>query len=239
MVDQTGTVVSVRASAHRSVMPDSAQLSASITAIADTKADALRDAAAALARLVAQLADFGGTPLRVESERDPLTWSAESATTEPEYAADNATGNFGPTGRTKATVSVQIALRVFEALDRLGRILAAHDALDVRAVSWQVDWDNDAWPQIRAQAVHEAIRKARDYAAALGGALDRIDQIADVGLLSESDGGGSGGAQPVRFAMARLSSSSGESEAPSLDPVPQELIATIDARFTATGVRLA
>ena len=39
--------------------------------------------------------------------------------------------------------------------------------------------------------------------------------------------------------MARVDSSSGdESDAPSLDPVPQELTATIEARFTATGVSL-
>jgi len=41
----------------------------------------------------------------------------------------------------------------------------------VHGMTWHVDWDNLAWPQARAAAIHTAIGKARDYAAALGAAL--------------------------------------------------------------------
>jgi hypothetical protein len=55
--------------------------------------------------------------------------------------------------------------------------------------------------------------------------------------------GGSGdGAIAFRSTSARMAlpagGDSGEPDAPSLDPVPQELSATIEARFTATGVSL-
>lgn len=100
-------------------------------------------------------------------------------------------------------------------------------------VSWHVDWDNPAWPEVRAAAIQAAIRKGRDYAAALGGSLLNVEHIADVGLL----GGGETGRYRFTSATATLAASGGaEPGTPSLDPVPQELTATIEARFTATGV---
>jgi uncharacterized protein YggE len=106
----------------------------------------------------------------------------------------------------------------------------------VHHVDWQVDWDNPAWQDVRAAAIQAAIRKASDYVAALGGALRTVDHVADAGLL-----GGDGG--QYRFTaspMARAAAAAGgEPDAPSLDPVPQELVAIIEARFTAGDVSLA
>jgi len=65
-----------------------------------------------------------------------------------------------------------------------------------------------------------------------------VEHIADAGLL----GGSGDGAIAFRSTSARMAlpagGDSGEPDAPSLDPVPQELSATIEARFTATGVSL-
>jgi uncharacterized protein YggE len=89
---------------------------------------------------------------------------------------------------------------------------------------------------VRAAAVQAAIAKGRDYAAALGVSLRGVEHIADAGLL------GGGNTQPGftgRYAMARAASRGGEEpDAPSLDPVPQELAAIVEARFTADGVSL-
>jgi uncharacterized protein YggE len=103
-------------------------------------------------------------------------------------------------------------------------------------IDWQVDWDNPAWPDVRAAAVQAAIRKARDYTTALGGSLRSVEHVADAGLL-----GGDGGQYRFTAApMARLAAAAGgEPDAPSLDPVPQELVAVIEARFTAGDVSLA
>jgi uncharacterized protein YggE len=133
-------------------------------------------------------------------------------------------------------VAVVIAVRAFELLDALGAILAAREAVTVHEVTWHVDWDNPAWPDVRAAALQAAIAKGRDYAAALGGSLRGVEHIADAGLLSgrNAQSGFTG-----RRAMAQSASRGGEEpDAPSLDPVPQELTGIVEARFTADGVSL-
>jgi len=216
------------------VAPDYASLAGRIAASREAKADAVRAAASELNQLTASLAGLGGVALDSRTARHPLTWSAHSATTHPERDYDEETGRSALTGRVTATVAVVITVRAFELLDSLGATLAAHEAVNLHRVTWDVDVDNPAWPEVRAAAIRAAIRKGRDYAAALGGTLDRVEHIADTGLLGGSDSAGQ------RFSSAARSARAGgdEGEAPSLDPVPQELMAVIEARFTATGVTL-
>ena len=218
------------------VAPDYATVAATIASSRASKAEAVRSTAAALDGLTADLAAHGGVTLEADTERHPLTWLAHSVTTHAERAYDDRTGRHEPTGQVTAEVAVMITVRAFELLDPLGAILAAHEAISVHQVAWYVDWDNPAWPDVRAAAIQAAIRKGRDYAAALGSSLRSVEHIADAGLLGGND------AQP-RFATsagyARAASRGGEeSDAPSLDPVPQELTAIVEARFTADGVSL-
>ncbi len=79
-----------------------------------------------------------------------------------------------------------------------------------------------------------AIGKARDYAAALGAALHHIEHVADAGLL----GGDAVAYQPLHMTARAMSASAAGPGTPALNPVPQELIATIDARFRTAGVSL-
>ena len=112
-------------------------------------------------------------------------------------------------------------------------LLAAQPDLDVQGVTWHVDWDNPAWPQVRAAAIGAAMGKARDYAAALGAALRQVEHIADAGLL-----GGDTAAYQTGHSAAFRATRGGQSGTPALTPVPQELVATIDARFRTTDVSL-
>ena len=197
MSDPTGPFLSVRGDARQTVAPDYVTLASTIDISRGSKGEALRAAAARLDHLIADLATLGAEALSVETERRPLTWSAQSATTYAEREHNDQTGHYEPTGRVTATVAVLIAVRDFGLL--------------------------------------AAIRKGRDYAAALGGSLRSVEHIADVGLL------GGGEATQYRSAGGRraMSASGGrEPDTPSLDPVPQELTATIEARFIATGVSL-
>ena len=112
---------------------------------------------------------------------------------------------------------------------------AAQPSLNVHGVTWQVDWDNPAWPQVRAAAIGAAIGKARDYAAAIGATVRHVEHIADAGLLS----GDTAPYQPVRAGAAKaFSGGVNQPGIPALTPVPQELIATIEARFRTTDVSL-
>ena len=216
------------------VPPDYALVAATIASSQGSKAEAVRAAATGLDSLTADLAARGGVALDAGTGRRPLTWSAQSVTTYAERAHDETTGQYQPTGRVTAAVAVMIAVRAFDLLNELGAVLAVHDAVTVHEVTWHVDWDNPAWQGVRAAAVQAAIRKGRDYAAALGGSLRSVEHIADAGLLG---GERSQPAPASRSALARAVSQGNEgSEAPSLGPVPQELTAIIEARFIADGV---
>ncbi len=218
------------------VAPDYATVAATIASSRASKAEAVRATATALDRLTADLAAHGGVALEADTERHPLTWLAHSVATHAERAYDDRTGRHEPTGQVTAEVAVMITVRAFELLDPLGAVLAAHEAINVHQVSWYVDWDNPAWPDVRAAAVQAAIRKGRDYAAALGSSLRSVQHIADTGLL----GGDEAPHHMVKsLGYARAASGGGEeSGIPSLDPVPQELTAIVEARFTADGVSL-
>ena len=236
MSDPAGLLLSVRGEARRMVAPDYALVAATIASSRGSKAEAVRAAAAGLDSLTADLAARGGVALDAGTGRRPLTWSAQSVTTYVERAHDKKTGQYQPTGQVTAAVAVVIAVRAFELLDALGGVLAAHEAVSVHEVSWHVDWDNPAWRSVRAAAIQAAIGKGRDYAAALGGSLRGVEHIADAGLL------GGGNAQSWftgrRRRREQLARGGEEPDAPSLDPVPQELAAIVEARFTADGVSL-
>lgn len=235
-MNDPGVLVSVRGEARLTVPPDSAIIGGTIAATRGSKAEAVRAAAAALDRITADLAAIGGVALGAETLRRPLTWSAHSAATRDEHVHDKTTGRSEPTGEVTATVALMITVRAFDLLDALGNHFGAHEALSVHEVSWHVDWDNPAWHDARAAAIKAAIAKAWDYAAALGGRLSAVEHIADPGLISSGDG--SRWAATSGRSVGFASRGDGPDDAPSLDPVPQELTALIEARFTATGVSL-
>ena len=132
-----------------------------------------------------------------------------------------------------ATVALQVTVRDSDTLDDLGGMLTAHPGLNVHSVTWDVDWDNPAWPQVRAAAIGAAIGKARDYAAALGTTVRKVEHIADTGLLGGDTAPEWRGRKSVGFAA---SGGSGRPGTPALNPVPQELTATIEARFRTPEV---
>ena len=73
------------------------------------------------------------------------------------------------------------------------------------------------------------MRKARDYAAALGGQLVRLEHVADAGLL------GPGGAT-VAYSGSYLARSDARTSGPPLAPEPQSVTAQVEARFAARGI---
>jgi hypothetical protein len=178
--------------------------------------------------VLAELENLGGAALTAQTSRAPLTWSAQSLHTNEEHAHDQATGSHGPTGRHQASVAIVIAVRDFALLESVPAALTGQDCVDVQSVSWSVDDDNPQWALVRAEAIDAAIVKGQDYAAALGGTVIGLEHVADSGLV----GGDSARGGSRAFAAAGLPAG-GRGEDTSLDPVPQVLSATIEARFTA------
>ena len=232
--ESLGTVISVRGEAQRTVEPDSAVLTCVITSTRLAKPDALKAAADALNHLRDALDVLGGAPLTAETGRSMLTWSAHSTRTYVERELQAKTGRHEPTGQVVASVELNLVVRDFGLLERLGAALAAHGDLHVVHVAWLVDDDNPTWPALRAEAIRAAVQQARHYAAALGGSLSRIEQLADAGLLGEIHE-----IRPVQAAAAAHGLARGDSgDAPSLDPVPQTIAAAIDARFIADAMSI-
>jgi uncharacterized protein YggE len=227
--DDEQTQLSVRGEARGVVAPDQASLSTAVIAVEHSKAAAASAAAATLNEVVAELTELGGEVLAVDSARRPLTWSTHSVQTYEEYEDDRGRGTPGRSGRYRASVNLLISVRDFALLDAVNRVLVRHDELDVHFVEWSVDDDNPTWAAVRADAIRAALLKGQDYAAALGGSVVRVEHIADAGLL---------GGQPSGFVAhdasgAMALSAGGGAESVSLDPVPQVLKATIEARLAA------
>jgi uncharacterized protein len=228
-------LLSVRAEARQFVAPDYAVVDGLIEHTEGSKAEAVRSAAGSLDRLTADLATLGAVPSDHGAGRRPLTWSAYSLATREELYHDKETMRMERSGQVTATVALQVTVRDLDALDGLSGVLAAAPDLNVHGVTWHVDWDNPAWPQVRAAAISAAIGKARDYAAALGATVRYVEHIADAGLL----GGDTAPSHTVHNLAFRKAYGGGEQPGtPALTPVPQELIATIEARFRTTGVSL-
>jgi uncharacterized protein len=235
MNDGGSPLLSVRAEARQLVASDYAVVNGQIEHTAGSKVEAVRSVADSLDRLTADLAALGAVPFDEGAGRRPLTWSAHSSATHEEFYHDSETGRMQRTGQVTATVALRVIIRDLDALGDLGGVLVAHPSLTVHGETWHVDWDNPAWPQVRAAAIGAAIGKARDYAAALGATLQHVEHIADTGLL----GGDTAPYQPVHTVVAKAFGGSGDqSGTPALTPVPQELIATIEARFRTTDVSL-
>ena len=228
--------LSVRAHSAVTVPPDSVVLSGAVRTAAADKATALAQAARALTALTEALSALGGVPLDADHTRVALTWSAQSTTSEYESGEDEITGRWRPTGRVLVTVSVEIVVRDFDALPGVESALAARAEFAVHGTNWLVDDENPGWTRVRADAIRAAVTKARDYAAALGGTVATVEHISDAGLLGGNDSVRTGRAWEMSARAA--SKAAGGDEAPSLDPVPCELTATIEARFTAAGISL-
>jgi uncharacterized protein YggE len=233
MTGDEGTLLSVRAEARDLVAPDYAITDMRIEHTADAKTEAVRLVADSLDRLLAELAALGAVPFDAGTSRHPLTWSAHSWTTREEVYHNQETGQMEQSGRLTATVAVRVTVRDMDVLENLSGVLAEAPGLNVHDVTWQVDWDNPAWPQVRAAAIGAAIGKAQDYAAALGGTVRYVEHIADAGLLSDDNA-------PTQVVYSAAFSRGGRNQTgiPALTPVPQELIATIEARFRTTDVSL-
>ncbi len=233
-----GAVLTVRGEATRRVTPDAGVLTGAIVCIESSVAAAMAAAAAAQGGLTDDLAGLGAVPLTLETEQSPLTWSAFSMSTQAESKYDARTNRQEETGRIIATVRIRVTARDMSRLKDLSSVLARQEAFEVHRVNWQVDEENPGWSAVRRDAIQAAVRRAHDYAGALGAALVTVEQVADIGLLEENGPGRGRAAEPMAFASMALPGREDEAAAPSLNPVPQELWAVVEARFRTSPAKL-
>ena len=230
--------ISVRGEARRTIAPDYLTLQCWLTASGDGKAEALARVRASQQRLTGALTELGGAVLTVDTQGSALTWSVGSLTTHDEHDFDKSTGQHGATGRVAANAAVTITVRDLSSVNAVGDALASIDGLHINSVDWHVDRDNAAWRVVRADAIAAAMDKGRDYAAALGGTVTIVEHVADAGLLGGAD------ASLYRHSSlihdgAAARGMGGSADVPSLDPVPQDIYAVVEARLVASVPGLA
>lgn len=130
------------------------------------------------------------------------------------------------------------------AFDRLGELmgqLAADELTEVGGPWWDLWPRSPVYREARMAAVADAVRRARDYAAAVGSELAGLVELADAHLLSESRGGaeqrtmsGSSSRLPHRPRAVAA-----EEPVFDLSPARQQVRAVVEARFTMTAPDLA
>lgn len=221
--------LSVRGEARVETGPDTADIHVEIRADERSRAAVLRTVAQRRDAVLHALRDLGGRAAEA-GERVPLSWIVNAPTSYAERRWDDRKVET-LTGRDLATVAVRVRVRDFALLDAVEAALARHEAASITHVGWTVDQDNAAWRAVRTEAIEAALQRGRDYAAALGGTLERIEQIADAGLLGHSTEG--------RFVAAQAMSLSAGEGSSGLVPTPQQLSAVIEARLVALVTTLA
>ena len=127
-------------------------------------------------------------------------------------------------------VHLEATLNDFTALGELVTRLAELDLTRVDGPWWSLRSDSPAYRTARTQAVHDAVRRAREYAQALGGEVTALLELADTGTESAAPyharsfapaaPGGATGAQPI--------------PAITLEPQRQTVHAQVTAHFTMT-----
>jgi uncharacterized protein YggE len=128
-------------------------------------------------------------------------------------------------------VHITAELTDFTALGELTTRLADLDLTRVDGPCWALRPDSPAHRTARQQAVHDAVRRAREYAGALGTTLTALVELADVGAEHTQPYPAVPGARALR--SAAYGAATPDDTAPlDLEPERQYVHAQVNARFT-------
>jgi uncharacterized protein len=121
-------------------------------------------------------------------------------------------------------VDTTVTMADFGALGEMLPRLAALDSASVFGPWWQLRPGSVAGAEVRREAIHDALARAREYAAAVGARIDKLVEISD-----EINDGGGGIVRSMAFAAKRDSGPALE-----LDPQRQTVQASVIIRITIT-----
>ncbi|MER6527414.1 SIMPL domain-containing protein [Streptomyces sp. NPDC001508] len=215
--------VAVRGEAHLEADPEIARIGITVTARGRDRRSALHDLTRRNAAVLDLVKSYGEAVERLETGFLSLT---------PELS----THGRGERVRTyHGSVHITAELSDFTALGEFTARLADLELTRIDGPSWALRPDSPVHGQVRRQAVHEAVRRAREYAEALGTSLAALVELADIGVEHPEPYGHPGvRARSMAFAAAA------ENATPPLDlePQRQHVYAQVNARFTMTPPRL-
>jgi uncharacterized protein len=125
-----------------------------------------------------------------------------------------------------AAVETRLVLRRLEAAGDLVVALGRLDDVTVAGPFWRVRRDSPAHAEARMAAVRDAVRRARQYAAAFGAELTALVEVADTGLSAASPRVARAAGAMARFEASDLTLD--------LTPGQQEVHGSVEVRFTIT-----
>lgn len=140
----------------------------------------------------------------------------------------------------RGAVRIEVAVADFAVLGEIVARVADLEAAHLEGPSWRLRRNSPVYRKARTRAVREAVTRAQDYAEALGSRITGLIELADAGLMQTQVN------RPVRAQFASAATRSampaapgsgyGAAEPPALDlePVAQEVRASVEARFYAT-----
>ncbi|MGY1661269.1 SIMPL domain-containing protein [Geodermatophilus sp. SYSU D00705] len=210
--------IAVRGAWTAEVPPELARVRVSVGARSGDRAQALRD--------VTRRADdvrgaLGGYGAAVESVEAGALWVRPQL--KDGRPRERVTGHVAGLSLTAVVVDPAV-------LGDLLVRLADRDMVSLDGPFWALRPDSGAYRRARTEAVRDARRRAEEYAAAAGARLTGLVQIADVGMAAPE---GFAVAPAAMFRTAADSSVADELIF-EVEPVPQTVSATVEARFTCT-----
>ncbi|MFF5157080.1 SIMPL domain-containing protein [Streptomyces sp. NPDC000348] len=209
--------LAVRGEAHLEAAPDLARVTVTLTARGRDRRTTLDDLTRRNAAALDVLKSYGDAVEHLETGALTVT---------PELTAHGR----GERVRTHhGTVHLTAGLGDFTALGALVTRLADLDLTRVDGPWWALRPDSPVHREARQQAVRDAVRRAREYAEALGTTLAALIELTDTGT------------GPEPFARARTTAfTTATEDAPPLDLEPrrQPVHAEVTASFTLQPPRL-
>lgn len=225
MGDTTGPRLTVRGEAVAEVAPELAHLVVTVVAQDRDRDRVLRDLDERARAVDAVLDRHADAIERIET--DAVRVAPQFASNKPR---ERVAGYEGTVRRT-------VVLHRFEPLGDLLAALAGGELTTVSGPTWSLRPDSEVTRAVRVAAVHDAVRRAREYAEALGASLTELVELADTGLLTSPEPWTP--PAPAFASQALRSAPAAESFSFDVTPTRQVVQAGVEARFLATAPDLA
>jgi len=214
-----GPTIAVRGSWTAQLPPELARVHVSIGARSADRTQALGYLTSRLGEARALLVGYGD--------------AVESVDTGPLWVRPQFKDSSRPRERVSgylAGSAVTATVVDFAVLGDLVLRLADRELVSLTGPFWELRPDSDAYRQARTEAVRDARRRAEEYAAAAGARLTGLVEIADLGLSAHE----SFPAAPAAMFSRAARDSVADEISFDVEPVPQTVSATVEARFTCS-----
>jgi len=222
-------VISVRGEASVTVEPELARLTVVVSAQAKDRREAFERLVKRNDEVLDLLRSYGDSVEKVESS---------GVAVHPEVRRG---GRDERIRSYSGAVRVEVAIADFAVLGEIVARIADLEAAHLEGPRWQLRRDSPVYRKARTRAVREALNRAQDYAEALGSRITGLIELADSGLMQSQVQRQPSYAPAVAArsggAAAGAAFGAAAPDAPptlDLEPVSQEVRASVEARFAAT-----